>query len=200
MLDIRKVRISLIIIILTICSTQQWSVGTTIVVQDSVGPEDLLSRDTVTISTDLFSTCLEVGCTRNGGIFEARDLGSQVMLLLSLNNQSWVEVEQFGFEANVLDTNVSTTFKVCNTLFQSFPFDVEQGETLYVSMEYEYGSQSDLGDHTYRTPSMAVVVPVDIIRPWYFTMDWMFPGVLGVSLLCLVAIFLKSRRGIIIVD
>ena len=182
------------------CSNTQLSDGIMTISQNDVRPEDLFSLDNVTISTDLFSTCLEVGCTRNGGIFEARDLGSQVMLLLSLNNQSWVEVEQFGFEANVLDTNVSTTFKVCNTLFQSFPFDVEQGETLYVSMEYEYGSQSDLGDHTYRTPSMAVVVPVDIIRPWYFTMDWMFPGVLGVILLCLVAIFLKSRRGIIIVD
>jgi hypothetical protein len=141
-----------------------------------------------------------VGYTRYGGIFEARELESQVVLLLSLNNESWVEVKQYSFDGDTLDENVSRIIKICNTILEPFPFDVEQGETLYVCIEYEYGSQSDLGDHTYRTPSMAVVVPVDIIRPWYFTMNWMFPGVLGVILLCLVAIFLKSRRGIIIVD
>jgi hypothetical protein len=172
-------------------------VGTTIVAQDSVGPEDLLSLDNVTISTDLFSTCLEVRCTRNGGVFEASELGSQVILLLSLNNESWIEVKQYTFDDDVLDENVSSVIRICNTISEPFPFDVAEGESLYVCLEYEYGSSLFFG---YRTRSLVIVVPVDIIRPWYFTMDWRFPGALGVILLCLIVIFWRSRRGIIIVD
>jgi hypothetical protein len=161
------------------CSNQQWSEGTTIVAQNDVGHEDLISLDNVTISTDLFSTCLEIGCTRNGGVFEARELESQVMLLLSLNNQSWIAVKQYTFDEDTINENVSSVIKICNTILEPFPFDVEKG---------------------HRTPPLAVVVPVDIIRPWYFTIDWRVPGVLLGILLCLLVIFLKSRRDIIIVE
>ncbi len=181
-------------------STQQLSEGTTTEAQDDVGPEDLLSLVNVTISTDLFSTRLEVECTRYGGIFEAKDLSSQVVILLSLDNQSWIEVKQYTFDDDTLNENVSRLINIWNTIFEPFPFDVEKGATLYVSLEYEYGSEYHPTERTHRTPSLAVVVPVDIIRPWYFTMDWRFPGVLGVILLCLIVIFWRSRRGIIIVD
>ncbi|MHA1905470.1 MAG: hypothetical protein ACXABC_15500 [Candidatus Thorarchaeota archaeon] len=195
-----KVRISFVLLLIVMCSNQQWSEGTTIVAQNDVGHEDLISLDNVTISTDLFSTCLEIGCTRNGGVFEARELESQVMLLLSLNNQSWIAVKQYTFDEDTINENVSSVIKICNTILDPFPFDVEKGETLYVCIEYEYGSEYILGDRSHRTPSLAVVVPVDIIRPWYFTIDWRVPGVLLGILLCLLVIFLKSRRGIIVVE
>ncbi|MHA2213378.1 MAG: hypothetical protein ACW992_09480 [Candidatus Thorarchaeota archaeon] len=195
-----KVRISFVLLLIVMCSNQQWSEGITIVAQGEVDPEDLFSLDNVTISTDLFSTCLEVGCTRNGGVFEANELDSQVMLLLSLSNQSWIGVKQYTFDDDNINENVSSVIKICNTITEPFPFDVEKGETLYVCIEYEYGSDYILMDRSHRTPSLAVVVPVDIIRPWYFTTDWRVPVVLGGILLCLFVIFLKSRRGIIVVE
>lgn len=167
--------------------------------QDDVGPEDLLSLDNVTITMELFSTCLDVGCTMNGGIFEANELETGVVLLLSLNNVSWIKVKEYTFADDVLSENVSRIITIYNSISEPFPFDVEEGDTLYVCIEYECGSMT-LCARTYRTPSMAIVVPVDIIRPWYFTIDWRLPGVLGASSIILLSIFLISRRRRILVD
>lgn len=177
-------------------SNQQGLVGSTIEAQFDIGPEDLLGLDNVTISTDLFSTCLKVGYTWNGVILDVSDLESQANLLLSLNNESWIEVKQYTFDDNTLYDNVSMVFTICNTILQPFPFDVEKGETLYVCIEYVSDSSSYLSGISYRTFSLSIVVPVDIIRPWYFTMDWRFPGMLGAIFLCLFTVFLISRRDI----
>ena len=188
------VSISLIIFLLVMCDNQKWTVGTGLRAQNDIGPEDLLTLDNATISTNLFSICLEVTYTRYGGIFEAVDLGSQVTLLLSLNNVSWVEVDNYTFDDNTLDDNDTMTFRICNTFFQPFPFDVEEGEILYVCIEYQYGELILLGIPTYRTTSLAIVVPADIIRPWYFTIDWTLPRIFSGIFLFLFAVFCISKR------
>jgi hypothetical protein len=188
------VRISFIIVLLVVYSNQKWTVGPGLSAQNYIGPEDLVTLDNATISTNLFSTCLEVVYTRYGGISEATDLDSQVTLLLSLNNVSWVEVKNYTFDEKALDDNVTMTFRICNTLFQPFPFDVEEGEILYVCIGYMYSGGSILRIPTCRTPSFAIVVPTDIIRPWYFTIDWTLPRIFGMLFLFLFAVFCISKR------
>jgi len=114
--------------------------------------------------------------------------------LLSLNNVSWVEVKNYTFDEKALDDNVTMTFRICNTLFQPFPFDVEEGEILYVCIGYVYSGGFDLRIPTCRTPSLAIVVPTDIIRPWYFTIDWTAPRIFGMIFLFLFAVFCISKR------
>ena len=186
--------ISIIIFLLVMYSNQKWAVGSRINAQDDIGPEDLLILNDAGISTDFFSTCLEVTYTRYGGVPEAADLGSSVLLMLSLDNISWIEVSNYTFDDTVLNDNVSMTFKICNTLIQPFPFDVEKGETLYVCVACEYRLTTLLGNPIYQTPSLAIVVSVDITRPWYFTIDWTLPGVFGMIFLFLFAVFCISKR------
>jgi hypothetical protein len=181
-------------------SNQLGSEGSTTTAQFDFEPEDVLSLDNVTISTDLFSTCLEIGYTWYGAILEPSDFESRVALLLSLDNESWIEVKQYTFDDNAQYDNVSMEFTICNTILQAFPFDVEKGESLFVCIEYVYDSPSYLSHITWRTSSFAIVVPIAITRPWYFTMDWRFPGLLGASFLFLFTVFLISRRDKIKVE
>lgn len=176
------------------CSSLRLVDKTTIKAQDSIEPSDVFSLDNATISSGLLSTCLEVSCTRYGGIPESEYLDSEILLLLSLDNMSWIGVKNYTFNDAVLTENVSKSIKICNTLMQPFPFDVEKGETLYVCIEYKFGQSMILTDRFYRTPSFAVVVPTSIIRPWYFTIDWTLPIIFWLLFLCLFTVFWISKR------
>ena len=76
-------------------------------------------------------------------------------------------------------------------MFESFPFDIEEGETLYISIEYS--GIYELCRYKVRLDPLDIEIPLDIIRPWYFTMDWTLPGIFGFVFLCMFAIFLISR-------
>lgn len=182
------------------CSSLRLVDRTTIHAQEDVVPEDLLSLDNVTISTDFFSTCLEVVYTRYGGLIEITDLESQVLLFLSLNNDSWIEVKRYTLDDDILEENITRMIRICNSLSESFPFDIKKGETLYICIEYWYRSSLELGYRIFRTPSLAIVVPVDIVRPWYLILDLKLPAILGVILLGLFIVYYIRRRRIVLIE
>ncbi|TFH02701.1 MAG: hypothetical protein E4H14_17445 [Candidatus Thorarchaeota archaeon] len=161
------------------------------ITQNNVQDNGLVSLDNVTISTSIFTSCLEVSYTRYGGIWRAHNLDLSVLLFLSPDNVSWIEVDNYTFDESNRESNVSKTFDICNSMIQPAPFDIEQGVTLFITLEYYYDTGWDT--QTCRLCPIAIIVPIDIIRPWYFTIDWTLPGIFGLVFLCVFSIFLVSR-------
>ena len=202
LIEKHRIRISIGIVLLIMSSSLQLVDSASIQAQEDVGSEDLLCLDNVTISTDLFSTCLEVMYTRCGEIIDITitDLDSKVVLLLSLNNESWVEAKQHTLADDSPNETITRVIRICNSVSEAFPFNVEEGETLYVCIEYWYRSRLELGYRIFRTASLAIVVPVDIIRPWHLTLDLRLPGILGVILLFSFTVYFIRRRRITITE
>ena len=120
------------------------------IAQESV---DVLSLDYATLSTNLFSTCLEVGYTRFQ--FGPDVVVDNVTLFLSLDNVSWLEVRTQEFDIDNGFCNGTGVFRIDNSLIQPFPFDVKQDETLYIYLEREL-RDGFLGGYVYRTASIAI--------------------------------------------
>ncbi len=157
---------------------------------------DVIRIDNATISTDLFSTYLEVGYTRFQ--FGLNVVDENVTLFLSLDNVSWVDVRTQEFEIDNGFCNGTGVFRIDNSLIQPFPFDVKQDETLYIYLERELWREGILclePSWVYYTASIAIVVTHAIIRPWIFTIDWTLPIIFGSIFLSLFAIVLFSRRN-----
>ncbi len=157
---------------------------------------DVIRIDNATISTDLFSTYLEVGYTRFQ--FGLNVVDENVTLFLSLDNVSWLEVRTQEFDIDNGFCNGTGVFRIDNSLIQPFPFDVEQNEILYIYLERELWREGVLcleSSLVYYTASIALVVTHAIIRPWIFTIDWTLPIIFGSIFLSLFAIVLFSRRN-----
>jgi hypothetical protein len=164
--------------------------------------QDLVTLDNVTIEVGFLSTCLVVGVSWNGGseAAEQQYLHPQVMLALSMNNISWRRMESHTHSFESYE-NASRYFRVDNSLFHPFPFDVEPNETLYVCILYGT-DQEGLGlpvsgvDRLNRqTPSVGIVVTSGISRQWYFTIDWRIPAMFCFVLSWVGAVFLMSRTS-----
>jgi hypothetical protein len=146
---------------------------------------------------DILSTCLIVGYTWYGGSTSAEEetLWPYVMLRLSMDNSSWLRLDSCTHSFDTHE-NHSRFFRIYNSLVQPFPFDVEPGEILYVSILYSTGP-IDLIESGFnfnqRTPSIGVVVSSGIKRYWYFTIDWRIPGIFGYVLMWIGTVFLMSR-------
>jgi hypothetical protein len=171
------------------------STGENVVVttQNETKDNTLGSLDNVTLTTGYFSTHLKVCYTCYELDQTTEDVVLTIALSLSLNNASWIEVENYRIEASNLVSNVSKTFIISNSIFQSFPFDIEQEETLYICIEFiEGNSWYSSGE---RSGPLTLEIPLDIIRPWYFTMDWTLPSIFGFIFLSLFAVFLISRNN-----
>lgn len=157
---------------------------------------NIISLDNATISTSLFITRLEASYTCYGGDWRSGNPGFIITLFLSLDNVSWIEVDNYTLSESDSWSNVSGIFTIFNSIFQAFPFDIEQGETLYVSIELFNPLVLIAPDYPparVRSSTLAIVVPVDIIRAWYFTIDWTLFGIFGSIFLTLFTIFLFSR-------
>ncbi|MFW9817095.1 MAG: hypothetical protein ACFFEW_14290 [Candidatus Thorarchaeota archaeon] len=158
--------------------------------QESDGFE-FVSIDNATIEEGFMSTCLAVGYTWLGGT-DQESLWPHVTLALSMDNSSWITSESHTFDVY---ENSTRYFRIYNSLFQPFPFDVEPGETLYVKILYGYGP-IDLwqqGDYNDQTPCVAVIVESGITRLWYFVIDWRIPGIFGFVIVWIAAVYLMSR-------
>lgn len=154
----------------------------------------IISLDSATISTSYFTTCLDVSYTCYAGDWRARFFDFEITLFLSLDNMSWIEVETIIFNDRNWWTNVSGSFQVFNSLGQAFPFDIEQGVTLYICVEFYDPFVLTTGSPgRTRSNTLAIIVPIEITRPWYYVIDWTIPVVFGVIFLSLFAIFLVSR-------
>jgi len=158
--------------------------------------EYVVSLENATLSTNLFSTCLEVGYTRFQ--YGPNVVADNVTLFLSLDNVSWLEVRTQEFDIDNGFCNGTGVFRIDNSLIQPFPFDVKQDETLYIYLERELWREGFLflePSSVFRTASIAIVVTHAIIRPWIFTIDWTLPIIVGYIFLSLFTIILFSRRN-----
>jgi len=187
-----RVLITFIILLLFMYSNVNQVEGSDFkITQESV---DVLSLDNATISTNLFSTYLEVGYTRFQ--FGLNVVAENVTLLLSLDNVSWVRVRTQEFEIDNGYCNGTGVFRIHNSLIQPFPFDLEQNEIIYIYIERELWREDVLAlasSWVYHTASFALVATHAIIRPWIFTIDWTLPVIFGSIFLSLFAIVLVSR-------
>ena len=160
------------------------------------GEFQLVSLDNATIESDFLSTCLVVGYSWYGGSSAAEEeqLLANIMLVLSLDNASWIQVQRHNFDNY---DNISGLFRICNMLLRPFPFDIEPGETLYVSIQYCCGMGWPGAPEHYNcwTTIIGIMVTSGIIRPWYFTIDWTLPGIFGAIFVCVFAVFLISRHS-----
>jgi hypothetical protein len=153
--------------------------------------------DNATITSGFLRTELVVQYTR----FEVNELAiplildygpAYIGLLLSLDNVSYIRVITETYDDDQIWMNGSGTFTVENSLFASFPFNLGQGAVLYLAVERGIGAYLDYIVN--RTPSVALTSPVDIIRPWYFTIDWRFVGEPASIVLVLIVILVIARR------
>ncbi len=182
-------------------SNSKLAENTTIVIaQSEFDPEELVILNNASIETGFFSTCLEVTYTWNGefpivkGLYRETWLGCGVGLWLSLDNQAWIKVAQHVFDSDERQSNMTKSFSICNSLIHPFPFDVDKGRTLYVTIEFQVGPTGLGYPDMIRLPPLAIVVPEDITRLWYFTIDWTLPGIFGAIFLDVFAVFLMSRH------
>jgi hypothetical protein len=145
--------------------------------QDTDEIQDLVTLDNVTIEEEFLSTCLVVGYSWNGDCEDAEEqnLLARVTLALSIDNVSWREIESHVFEVY---ENTSRYFRLYNSVFQPFPFDVEPGETLYVTILFSTQPEVGWGNYIeHQTCVVDITVESGIIRHWYFTIDWRIPGI-----------------------
>jgi len=174
-------------------NVNQVGVSNFIVAQEN--GEYVVSLDNATLSTNLFSTCLEVGYTRFQ--FGPNVVVDNVTLFLSLDNVSWLEVRTQEFDIDNGFCNGTGVFRIDNSLILPFPFDVKQDETLYIYLERELWREGFLGlepSSVFRTASIAIVVTHAIVRSWIFTIDWRIPCIFGVIFLSVFTVFLMSRH------
>ncbi|MHA2159774.1 MAG: hypothetical protein ACXABE_12795 [Candidatus Thorarchaeota archaeon] len=161
--------------------------------QEILNEPDLVKLDNVTIEEDplLHSTCLSVGFSWFGGSEESQ-LWPFVMLALSMDNSSWLRLESHSFDRY---ENTSHFFRIYNSILQPFPFDVDPGDTLYVSLLFDAGLGLSIGPILYarQTPGVGIVVESGITRYWHFTIDWRVPGIIGFVISWLFAVFLIAR-------
>jgi hypothetical protein len=156
------------------------------------GAEDLLSLDNATITKDPSGICLEVAYTIYEENLEQSWLGLVAALLLSLDDLAWIEVQRQTFDDGIGISNETKTFNIWNSLLHPFPSDIENGQTRCIRIEYEYETVWLFTDIC-QTNSISIIVPFDIIKPWYFTIDWTLPGMFGAIFISLLAVFLMSR-------
>ncbi len=186
---------SCLIIGLILCSSIQCTAeNKTIIAQAPLEAGYYVSLNNATIKPDLLGVCLKVEYTWYGELPQSEQLNNIIGLLLSLDNLSWIEVKQHTIDESERYTNITKVFKICNSLLEPFPFDVKRGEIIYVTITFEYiywnGPEMNLNVRLF---PMAVMVPVDIIRAWYFTIDWTIPSIFGSIFLCLFTVFLMSK-------
>ena len=193
MLRGRYVLLISFVLILIVSSIYLNSAGENVitVAQNDVENKMLASLDNAAVSTSYFVTNLDISFTRYGASSGAESLSLSVIIYLSLDNVSWIESANYTFNESNRESNVSGTFRFSNSIFESFPFDIEEGETLYISIEY-YG-EDGFSFYRVRLDPLDIEIPLDIIRPWYFTMDCTLPGIFGFVILSVFAISFISR-------
>jgi hypothetical protein len=117
-----------------------------------------------------------------------------IKLLFSLNNMSFIEVQRNEMDVDQGLKNGSGCFKVSHSFFNPFPFNVEKNSTLYIKLDrgYHRGTWGDWSICT--TSSVAVQVPIDIERPWIYSVNLipLLPLLMIISILG--SIFIASRR------
>ncbi|MHA2353913.1 MAG: hypothetical protein ACXADC_01965 [Candidatus Thorarchaeota archaeon] len=88
------------------------------------------------------------------------DFVGTVRLLLSIDNMSYVQSQEHEINAG-LDNDTSTRlFWHSNSVGSPIPFDLYAGETLYICVELV-----SLQRLSWRTPSIALDVPIDYLAP-----------------------------------
>jgi len=121
------------------------------------------------------------------------DYGSPyVGLFLSLNNISWLRTSIHLYEGNDFLLYGTGEFVIENSLISSFPFDLKKDDTLYIYIARGLGHIIDYNSN--RTPAVSLQCPFDIVRPWYFTIDWKIPAILASIPISLTLVFLFSRH------
>ncbi len=170
--------------------------NTTIITQESTKPEQLVCLNNAKIDSDLLGTFLIVEYSWFGGASESDQLRNIVGLLLSKDNMSWIEVKRHTIDENERYANVTKVFKIYNSFVEPFPFDMEKGDILYISIGLQYDNWSEIPEYSpnIRLFPITITVSSNIIRAWYFTIDWTLPGAFGAIFLCLFAVFLMSRH------
>lgn len=189
--------VSCLIIGLVLCNSIQCIADNkAAIAQEAIEHEYCVSLNNATIEPDLLGVCLKVEYTWYGGLPKSEQLNNIIGLLLSLDNLSWIDVKQHTIDESERHTNVTKVFKICNSLLEPFPFDVERGEILYITIACEYISWNGSPEFNpnIRLFPVAVMAPMDIIRVWYFTIDWTVPSIFGSIFLCLFTVFLISRH------
>ena len=190
-----KLLISIIVIVLVSVTYLNYTGNQIVAVsQNDNVDNNFINLDNATIATSHFTTYLEVTYTCSGGDWRIVEIDFPITLFLSLDNESWIEVDNHTIGAHNWLSNVSGTFRIINSIDQAFPFDIEQGKTLYINIElYNPNVLSFDSTPRARYSNLAIVVPIDIIRPWYFTIDWTLFGIFGSIFVSLFTVFLVSR-------
>jgi hypothetical protein len=89
--------------------------------------------------------------------------GIEISLYLSLDNESYIEGFKHTYDTSLLnESTIDAFFSYSNVIGDPLPFNVQEGQTLYVyvEVETEYGViQSDV---------ISGVIPMDVTRPWLF--------------------------------
>lgn len=181
------------ILVVIISSVYLNSTGENVIAiaQNDIEDNRLASLDNVTITTGYFATNLDISFSRYGGSSREEDLSRSVKIYLSLDNVSWIETANYTFMESDRESNVSKSFRFSNSMFESFPFDIEEGETLYISIEYS--GRYEWCCYQERLDPLDIEIPLDIIRPWYFTIDWTLFGIFSSIFVSLFTVFLVSR-------
>ncbi|MFW9964016.1 MAG: hypothetical protein ACFFCX_10655 [Candidatus Sifarchaeia archaeon] len=105
-------------------------------------------------------------------------------------------MKRHTIDENERYANETKVFKICNSFVEPFPFDMEKGDIRHISIGLQHDNWSGIPEYSLniRLFPVAVIVPSDIIRAWYFTIDWTLPGAFGAIFLYLFTVFLMSRH------
>ena len=115
------------------------------------------------------------------------------MLFLSLDNETFIQAQKHEFDPELMPATGTGGFYFANAIGDPLPFDVYQGELLYGYVEFTTTSK------TYTSPRVALEIPIDVIRPFFFrippSLFYIGGIVAGIFPLIIIAYCVTKRKN-----
>ncbi|MHA2141208.1 MAG: hypothetical protein ACXADC_01945 [Candidatus Thorarchaeota archaeon] len=125
---------------------------------------------------------------------------SAVRLLLSLDNMSYVEGQLHEYDSHLTNGSDTARFWLSKSSRTPISFDLQAGNTLYVSVEMDFYREGDAVNpwtppSSWRTASMALAVVVDYQAPFSVPDLWVqLFAILASALGILGLVYIVARR------